>query len=78
MAQSNLVVRVLTSIVALPVLLGLLFFGPPIAWFGLVLMAAMLGAHELFRMVAPKDRIEGALGVVLTACVVIGLYFGGT
>lgn len=77
-AKSNLVVRVLTSVVALPLVLGLLFFGPPVAWFGLVMVAALLGAHELWKMVAPDDPILGATGIALTGLVVAGFYFGGS
>lgn len=76
-AKSNLVVRVLTSVVALPLVLGLLFFGPPIAWFGLVFAAVLLAAFELWKMVAPDDGLMGALGIVLAGLVAAGLYFGG-
>jgi phosphatidate cytidylyltransferase len=75
--MSNLVIRVLTSVVALPVMLGILLLGPPIAWFALVLAAVLLGARELWRMVAPDDRLMGAVGVVLAGLVTAGLYFGG-
>jgi phosphatidate cytidylyltransferase len=75
-AKSNLVVRILTSVVALPVVLGILFFGPPIAWFGLVLAAILLGARELWRMVAPDDRLMGVGGIVLAGLVASGIYFG--
>ncbi len=77
MAKSNLVVRVLTSVVALPLLLGLLFLGPPNAWFGLVLAAVLLAAFELWKMVAPEDRLMGAAGITLAGLVATGLYFGG-
>lgn len=76
MAKSNLIVRVLTSVVALPVVLGLLFFGPPVAWFGLVMLAASLGARELWKMIAPADRLMGVAGILLTGIVAVGLYFG--
>jgi phosphatidate cytidylyltransferase len=75
-AKSNLVVRVLSSVVALPVVLGVLFFAPPVGWFGLVLLAALLGAFELFSMSAKTDRISVGLGVLLTGVVAACLYFG--
>ena len=75
MAKSNLVVRVLTSVIALPVVLGLLFFAPPIAWFGLVLTAVLVGAFELFSMTSKSDRVTVALGIVLTATVSSTIYF---
>ncbi|MGC4064527.1 MAG: phosphatidate cytidylyltransferase [Polyangiaceae bacterium] len=77
MAKSNLVVRVLSSVVALPVVLGVLFFAPPVGWFALVLCAALLGAFELFSMSAKTDRASVALGIVLTGTVAASLYFGG-
>jgi phosphatidate cytidylyltransferase len=75
-AKSNLAIRVLTSVVALPLVLGLLFFGPPVAWFGLVLAATTLAAFELWKMVAPDDRVMGAAGILLSGLVSAGLYFG--
>jgi phosphatidate cytidylyltransferase len=77
-AKSNLVVRVLSSVVALPVVLGILLFAPPVGWFGLVLLAALLGAFELFSMSARTDRVSIALGMLLTAGVASSLYWGGT
>lgn len=76
-AKSNLVVRVLTSIVALPVVLGILFFGPPLAWFFLVALAAAIGAFELFKMVMPDDRVSWAVGLTATLILVLSLYFAG-
>jgi phosphatidate cytidylyltransferase len=73
-AKSNLVVRVLTSVVALPVVLGLLFLAPPIGWFALVWIACVLGAYELWKMVAPEDRPMQVLGITLTALVAACLY----
>ena len=76
MAKSNLAVRVLTSVVALPVVLGLLFFGPPNAWFGLVLVAVLLAAFEFWKLVAPGDLTMGGLGILLAGLVASAIYFG--
>lgn len=76
-AKSNLVVRVLTSVVALPIVLGVLFFGPAVAWFALVALAAAIGALELFKMVAPSDRLLWTFGVGVTLCIVGAIYFAG-
>jgi phosphatidate cytidylyltransferase len=76
-AKSNLAVRVITSIVALPIVLGLLFFGPALAWFALVALAAAIGAFELFKMIAPEDRVLRAFGIAMTLSVVAALYFAG-
>lgn len=78
MAKSNLVVRVLTSVIALPVLLGLLFLAPPIGWFGFVFAALLLGAFELFSMTSRSDRVSVAAGVLLTGAVAGCIYFDAT
>ena len=75
-AKSNLAVRVLTSVVALPVVLGLLFFGPPNAWFGLVLVAVLLAAFEVWKLVAPGDLTMGGRGILLAGLVASAIYFG--
>lgn len=75
MAKSNLVVRVLSSVVALPVVIGLLFFAPPIGWFGLVMVAILVGAFELYSMSTKTDRISVGFGMLLTGALSSALYF---
>ncbi|MFO0663041.1 MAG: phosphatidate cytidylyltransferase [Polyangiaceae bacterium] len=74
---SNLAVRVLTAVVALPLILGLIFRGPPWALFALILPAAMVGAFELFAMTHPGDRGSQTFGVLLAAAAGLVVYFFG-
>jgi phosphatidate cytidylyltransferase len=76
-APSNLALRVLTAIIGLPLILLLIFQGPPWGFFLLVLPACMLGAYELLGMTHPGDAISQAFGVLLTASVSSAVYFGG-
>lgn len=77
MAKSNLTVRLLTSAVAIPLLLGLLFRGPALGWALLIFVAAVVAAQELFAMTAPGDRITQAVGTLCTLAVAITIYFAG-
>jgi phosphatidate cytidylyltransferase len=61
----NLIFRLLTAIVAAPVILGLLYVAPPWAFYCLVLAATAIGGHEFFRMTHPSDRVAQAVGVVM-------------
>jgi phosphatidate cytidylyltransferase len=76
-AKSNLAIRLLTVAVVAPVLLGTLFFGPPIAWYAIVFGASLVGASELFGMTHPNDAIARGIGVVMTGAVSLALYFEG-
>jgi len=53
-ARGNLLRRVATAAVALPLLLAVLFLAPPIAWIALVAVAALLGAWEFFVLLASR------------------------
>lgn len=75
MAKSNLSVRLLTSAVVVPLLLALLFYGPPWGFYALVAFATAVGASELFAMTHPGDRIAQGLGVLLTLLVSAAVYF---
>ena len=74
---SNLVVRGLTALVGAPVILGLLYYGPPVAFFVLVLAAAAVGAWELFGMSHPDDAPSRAVGVLLTVATALVVYESG-
>ncbi len=76
MANSNLAARLLTAAVVAPVLLGTLFFGPPIAWYAIIFGASLVGASEFFGMTHPNDRIARMIGIVQTGAVSVTLYFG--
>lgn len=78
MARSNLTTRLLTAAVAVPLLLALLYLGPPVGWFAFVALAAAVGAIELFGMTHAGDRVAQALGVALTLGVMSTLWWFGT
>jgi phosphatidate cytidylyltransferase len=73
-AASNLALRLVTAGIWVPVILGLLFLAPPWAFFLLVLGAALVGAHELFAMTHPKDRISQGLGVSISLAASLTVY----
>ena len=77
MAASNLTVRVATAVVAVPLLLGLIYRGPPVAFFALIAVAVAVGAKELFAMTHPGDGVSHGIGIVLTVGVASVVYFGG-
>jgi phosphatidate cytidylyltransferase len=76
-ANSNLLFRFVTAVVAVPGILALLYVAPPIAFFGLIVAATFIGGLELFAMTHKDDKlaqIVHALSCVLVAHVV---YFFG-
>lgn len=73
---SNLVARVLTAVVTVPLLLALLLWGPPWGWYGLVFMATAVASLEFFAMTHPLDPIARACGVATTLSVSAAIYFG--
>jgi phosphatidate cytidylyltransferase len=74
---SNLLVRVITALIGLPLILGLVFRGPPLAFFLLVTPAALIGAFELISMSHPGDRVSQIAGVLSTLGLALAIYFGG-
>lgn len=76
-ANTNLAVRLATAAVGAPLIILLLYRGPPWGFFVLVLGAALLGARELFEMTHPGDRVSQVFGLVLTAGAACGAYLGG-
>lgn len=74
-ANANLAVRVATALVGAPLILLLLYKGPPWGFFALVFPAAMVGAWELFNMTHAGDRPSQAIGVSLTAVASLALWF---
>lgn len=74
MGKSNLGTRLLTAGVVSPLLLSLLFFGPTWGWYLLVLAASLVGAHELFVMTHPKDRVARIVGLIACLGVSLTLY----
>lgn len=76
MAGSNLHLRLLTAVIAVPPLLLLMYRGPAWGFFLLVALVAALGARELFRMTHPDDRVSQVLCIALTVAVAVAVYFG--
>ncbi len=73
-ANSNLAVRVATALVGAPLIIALLYKGPPWGFYLLVLPAALIGAWELFNMTHPGDRVSQAMGVAMSAAASLALY----
>jgi phosphatidate cytidylyltransferase len=76
-AKSNLAVRLLTAAVVAPILIGMMFYGPAIGWYAIVLAATGVGASELFGMTHPADKVSQAIGIVTSLSVSLTLYFHG-
>jgi phosphatidate cytidylyltransferase len=73
-AKSNLALRLLTAVVAVPAILALLYVAPPWAFYLLVLAATLVGCSELFAMTHPGDRVAQVFGVVVSAGVSVTLF----
>jgi phosphatidate cytidylyltransferase len=73
-AASNLVLRLATAAVGVPVILALVFVAPPWAFYLLVIGAALVGEQELFSMSHPGDRVAQAVGVIVSAAASIAIY----
>jgi phosphatidate cytidylyltransferase len=75
---SNLLVRLLTAAVASPIILGVLYFGPPWGFYCLVLPGLLVGAFELFAMTHEGDRLSQVAGAVVTGLVsLVAFLFSG-
>lgn len=77
-ANRNLLVRLLTSVVVVPLLLAALFIAPAWVWFLVVLFACGIGGQELFGMTHPGDRVAQAVGILATVAVSATLYLYGS
>lgn len=83
--MSNLAVRLLTAAVVVPLLLLLLYRGPPWGLYLLILPASLVGTYELLSMTHHRRDSAGtekadvpsqAIGLVLAACASAAVYFG--
>jgi phosphatidate cytidylyltransferase len=74
-AASNLVLRFATAIVGVPVILALIYVGPPWGFYAFIAIAALVGAHELFTMTHPGDRIAQWVGVLVSAVASAAVFF---
>jgi phosphatidate cytidylyltransferase len=73
--KSNLAVRVMTALVAGPVILSLLFLGPAWGWYLLVLCATALATQELFAMTHGDDIGAQSIGVLGAIALSLSAYF---
>lgn len=73
--KSNLVVRVTTALVVIPLLLALIYLGPAWGWYALVFVACGLSGYELFAMTHPGDAISQTIGVLCTLAASAVVYF---
>lgn len=73
-ANSNLAARLATAAVGAPLILALLYKGPPWGFYVLILAATLIGAWELFNMTHPGDRLSHVIGLGVTAAVSLATY----
>ncbi len=76
-ANANLAIRLATAAVGAPLIVALLYKGPPWGFYLLVLPATLIAAWELFKMTHPADRVSQVMGVVMSAIVSAVVYFLG-
>jgi phosphatidate cytidylyltransferase len=74
---SNLAIRLATAAVCVPIILGLLYRGPPWAFYLLVVTVALIGVRELLSMTHPGDAFAQAVGVVVSAAASVALFLHG-
>lgn len=74
---SNLAVRLLTAAVAVPLILTLLYRGPPWAMYALALPALLIGVWELLSMTHERDALMKSIGVLIAAGASIAVYAWG-
>ena len=73
-ANSNLAVRLATAAVGAPLIVALLYKGPPWGFFLLVFAATLIGSWELFNMTHPGDRPSQAMGTGMSAIASVATY----
>jgi phosphatidate cytidylyltransferase len=71
---SNLLLRIVSAVIALPLIMLLLFRGPSWAFFLLTFPAALLGAFELFAMTHQGDPVSQLFGVLLSAAASLAVF----
>jgi phosphatidate cytidylyltransferase len=71
---SNLALRFGTAGVAVPIILYSVFIAPPVIFYVLVLMAGLVGVHELLLMTHPTDGVSRVVGVAIAAAASVAVY----
>jgi phosphatidate cytidylyltransferase len=77
-ANHNLAIRLATAAVGAPLILLLLYKGPPWGFYLLAFAATLIGASELFAMTHPGDRPSQLMGVAITALASLATFFYGS
>jgi len=73
--MSNLIIRLATAAVMIPLLLVLLFYGPAWGWLLSLLAAGLVAASEFFAMTHPNDNVARAVGGLLTWAIMLAIWF---
>ncbi len=74
-AASNLLLRLATAAVGVPIIVAFLYPAPPWAFFALTLPASILCAWEFFGMTHGGDRVAQILYVFLSTAVSVTFFF---
>ncbi|HEX5099859.1 MAG TPA: phosphatidate cytidylyltransferase [Polyangiaceae bacterium] len=77
MPKSNLAVRLLTAGIAAPLLLLIMFKGPPVAFGVVVILASLLGSREVLQMTHPADAVAQWIGVASSVAVTATIALAG-
>jgi phosphatidate cytidylyltransferase len=75
-APTNLAMRLATAGVGVPIILYLVFLGPPWAFFVLTLGAGLVGVQELLAMTHAGDKVSQGIGVAISAAASVAVYLG--
>jgi phosphatidate cytidylyltransferase len=73
--RSNLANRLLAALATIPLMLLLIYRGPPWGWFALVVVAAAIGSLELYAMTHKEDRPSQIICTLMTLGVMMILWF---
>jgi len=74
LAASNLATRLLTAGIGGPLILALLYLGPPWGWFAFICVAGAIGVFEFFEMTFPEDRVSQSVGTAMGVSVIAALW----
>lgn len=74
---SNLQMRLLSAVVAIPAILALLYKGPALGWLAFIGLACAVGAYELFGMTHGEDPPSRIVGTLLSVGFLVSVWFIG-
>lgn len=70
----NLVLRIATALVAVPIILALIYLGPAWGFFTLTTAASAVAAIEFFGMTHSEDRPSRVFGLMLTLTIAVTFF----